>query len=196
MDNLQRIQSQFHDSVQTKLATIHQLGPTILAASELFAQRLTQGGKILICGNGGSAGDAQHFAAELLNRFEVERAPLAGLALTTDSSTLTAIGNDYHFDEIFAKQILGLGTAQDILVTISTSGNSNNIIRAIESAQQKHIPVIALTGKDGGQLAKSLTQADLELRVPSQCTARIQETHLLMIHCFCDLIDTILFGHA
>ena len=159
-----------------------------------MAASLKQGGKILACGNGGSAADSQHFAAELVGRFERERAELAAIALTTDSSILTAIANDYSFDEIFSKQVRALGKSGDALLAISTSGNSKNVIAAIEASQKKGIAIIAMTGRDGGKMATMLGERDVLLNVASAVTARIQEVHLLTLHCLCDAIDTILFG--
>lgn len=154
---------------------------------------LRAGHKILSCGNGGSAGDAQHFSSEMINRFEMERPPLPAIALTTESSTLTAIANDYSYDDVFAKQIKALGQAGDILLAISTSGNSTNVVRAIDAAQDRGMTVVALTGGDGGEIALLLAAKDIEVRVPSARTARIQEVHLLLIHCLCDVIDKSLF---
>jgi D-sedoheptulose 7-phosphate isomerase len=155
---------------------------------------LIAGHKILACGNGGSAGDAQHFSSEMLNRYELERPSLPAIALTTDTSTITSIANDYSYDIIFAKQIHALGMQNDILLAISTSGNSTNVVRAIEAAHERDMRVIALTGKSGGDMAEALSADDIELRVPADSTARIQETHLLIIHCLCDLIDHQLLG--
>ncbi len=194
MDTLARIRGHFNDSIDLKLASLDMLPSYIQQAGEVMVQCLQQGGKILTCGNGGSAGDAQHFSAELLNRYERERPALASLALTTDSSTITSIANDYSYDDIFAKQIRGLGREHDVLLAITTSGNSTSITNAVKAAQALKMPVIALSGKDGGELAKHLTSNDVELRVPGFSTARIQETHILLIHCLCDLIDTTLFG--
>jgi|TARA_B100000809_G_scaffold102240_1_gene100848 D-sedoheptulose 7-phosphate isomerase len=154
---------------------------------------LLENGKILCCGNGGSAGDAQHFSAELLNRFERERPGLPALALTTDSSTITAIANDYSYEEVFSKQVSALGQAGDVLLAISTSGNSANVIQAIKAGRDREMLVIALTGKDGGEVARSLSAQDVEIRVSSDSTARIQEVHLVVIHCLCDFIDNQLF---
>ena len=151
--------------------------------------------KILTCGNGGSAGDAQHFSSEMLNRFERERPALPAIALSTDTSTITSIANDYHFDDIFAKQLRALGQSGDILLAYTTSGNSGNIIKAVTAAHDKEIACIILSGKEGGALAPLLNENDIEIRVPSQSTARIQEVHLLISHCFCDLIDHQLFEH-
>ena len=150
--------------------------------------------KILCCGNGGSAGDAQHFSAELLNRFEQERPPLPAIAITTDSSTLTAIANDYDFNEVFSKQVMALGQAGDVLLAISTSGNSRNIMEAMKAAHERNMVIVVLSGKDGGTMAPLLKDSDVEIRVPSDRTARIQEVHLVVIHCLCDFIDTTLFG--
>jgi D-sedoheptulose 7-phosphate isomerase len=186
----ERIRQLFNDSIDTKLAALDVMPPAILRAAECMVDALKSGHKILACGNGGSAADAQHFAAELLNRFERERNSLAAFALTTDSSTLTSIANDYSYDEIFSKQIKGLGLEGDVLLAISTSGRSPNIINAIYAAHSKGMKVIAMTGKEGGDVARILrTAEDTELRVPGQSTARIQEVHLLLIHCLCDYID-------
>jgi len=194
MDSLARIKAQFEESIATKAAALSALPSAIAAASELMTGTLSAGGRILACGNGGSAGDAQHFAAELLNRFEMERPGLAAIALTTDSSTITAIANDYSFDQIFSKQVLALGQPGDCLLAISTSGNSPNVSAAIRAAHERDLRVVALTGRDGGEIAGLLHPADIEIRVPSQRTARIQEVHLLVIHCLCDCIDQRLFG--
>ena len=189
-----RIKQLFHDSIQTKTLAAESLPSVIREAGEAMVQCLLAGQKILSCGNGGSAGDAQHFSAEPINRFERERPSLPAIALTTDSSILTSIANDYSYDEIFAKQIKALGQSNDTLLAISTSGNSNNIIKAISAAQEKQLKIIALTGRNGGEIANQLREEDIEIRVPSQSTARIQETHLLVIHCLCDFIDNHLFG--
>lgn len=163
-------------------------------ASLRIVSALLNDNKILTCGNGGSAGDAQHFSSEMLNRFERERPGLPAIALTTDTSTITSIANDYHFDDIFSKQIRALGQEGDILVVYTTSGNSANIVKAVTTAHDKEITTIALTGKTGGTLTKILSETDIEIRVPSTSTARIQEVHLLITHCLCDLIDHQLFG--
>jgi D-sedoheptulose 7-phosphate isomerase len=163
-------------------------------ASQKIVESLINDKKILTCGNGGSAGDAQHFSSEMLNRFERERPALPAIALTTDTLTLTSVANDYHFDEVFSKQLRALGQAGDILLVYTTSGNSSNIVSAVKTAHDKEIIVIALTGKDGGALASILNESDIEIRVPSESTARIQEVHLLVTHCLCDLIDQQLFG--
>lgn len=189
-----KIRQLFNDSIDTKLAALDNLPPFIEKASECMVQAIKDNKKILSCGNGGSAADAQHFSSELLNRFDKERPSLAAVALTTDASTLTSIANDYQYEEIFSKQIKGLGQAQDVLMVITTSGNSANIINAVYAAQSKSMRVIALTGRDGGELSRILRPEDIELRVPGTNTARIQEVHILIIHCLCELIDEILFG--
>ena len=190
----QRIKNHFQESVATKQRMEGALAPRIAVAAQLMVESLKSGGKILSCGNGGSAGDAQHFAAELVGRFERERAELAAIALTTDSSILTAIANDYSFDDIFSKQVRALGKPGDILYAISTSGNSKNVIAAIRAAQEKGLRIVAMTGRNGGQLAGILKSDDVLLNVESQVTARIQEVHLLILHCLCDAIDNLLFG--
>lgn len=187
------ITAHFAESLATKTAAMDSLIPAIERAGTTMAECVRDGHKILSCGNGGSAGDAQHFSSELLNRFEMERPPLPAMALTTDSSTLTAIANDYSYDDIFAKQIKALGETGDALLAISTSGNSANVVRAIDAAQDRGMTVIALTGQDGGEMAPALIDTDIEVRVPSDRTARIQEVHLLVIHCLCDVIDRSLF---
>ena len=194
MDIELRIRNHFLDSIETKKNALEELIIPIKHAANCISDSLLNEGKILSCGNGGSAGDAQHFSAELLNRFEIERPGLPAVALTTDSSTLTAIANDYEYDQIFSKQILALGTNRDVLLAISTSGNSSNIIKAVQAAHERKMQVLSLTGNKGGKLAKLLKGDDIEIRVPSDRTARIQEIHLLVIHCLCDIIDAILFG--
>ncbi len=191
---LERIYENFRDSVQAKEWALDSMAANIAEATNRIVTALSDGKKILACGNGGSAADAQHFAAELVGRFERERPGLAALALTTDSSILTAVGNDYGFDHIFSKQVQALGQAGDILLAISTSGNSSNVLAAVRSAQERDINVIALTGKNGGALAEILGANDLHLCVPHHRTARIQEVHLLTIHCLCDGIDHLLLG--
>ena len=194
MDLVKRINQHFTDSAEVKLKAMEVLSVALSEAGRLMAACLESGGKILACGNGGSAGDAQHFSAELLNRFEMERAPLAAIALSTDTSTLTSIANDYHFDEVFSKQVIGLGRDGDVLLAISTSGNSPNVLRAIEAAHQRGMKVVALTGKQGGKMAAMLGKGDINLCVPSDRTARIQEVHLICLHCMCDAIDCLLLG--
>lgn len=189
MNTESHIEKLFRDSIATKQDSIDKLKSPIANAAELMAQSLEKQGKILTCGNGGSAADAQHFSSELLNRFERERPGLAAIALTTDSSTLTSIANDYDYDQIFSKQVLALGNQSDVLLAITTSGNSANVLTAISAAHQNNMSVIALSGKDGGKLPSLLQANDIEIRVPSHSTARIQEVHLLVLHCLCDLID-------
>ena len=188
----QRIQNHFEDSIATKQKAAEVLPTKIIDAINLMYLALMSGKKILACGNGGSAADAQHFAAELVGRFERERRELPAIALTTDSSILTAIGNDYSYDVIFSKQVNALGQAGDILLGISTSGNSGNVIAAIESAHAKGMKVVAITGKDGGKISGLLKDGDVHLCVPADRTARIQETHLLLLHCLCDGIDHLM----
>jgi D-sedoheptulose 7-phosphate isomerase len=184
----ERVRRHFQDSIATKQASID-LAPTIAAAAALMTRCLLEDGKILSCGNGGSAADAQHFSSELLNRFELERPGLPAVALTPDSSTLTSIANDYSYNEVFAKQVRALGQPLDVLLAISTSGNSENVLRAIQAAHERGLKVVALTGRDGGAIAEALGADDIEIRVPAERTCRIQEVHLLAIHALCDLID-------
>ena len=192
--NTQRILAHFQESADLKLQSANTLAQPISQAIELMFGALSNGNKILACGNGGSAADCQHFAAELVGRFERERFPLPALALTTDSSIMTAVGNDYSYKEIFSKQVQAFGQAGDVLLAISTSGNSANVVAAVEAALEREMRVVALTGKDGGMLAKMLTDADVHINVPHSRTARIQEVHLVTIHCICDGIDVALFG--
>ena len=189
-----RIRQLFQASIESKEQAMQVLPPYLEQASYLMVNALLNEGKILCCGNGGSAGDAQHFSSELLNRFERERPSLPAIALTTDSSTLTAISNDYSYNEVFSKQIRALGQPGDVLLAISTSGNSASIIQAIQAAHDREMLVVALSGRDGGGMASLLLPEDVEIRVPGTSTARIQEVHLLAIHCLCDLIDNQLFG--
>jgi D-sedoheptulose 7-phosphate isomerase len=189
-----RVLRHFHDSIHAKQRSMDMLPDDIVRASRLMVESLQNEGKILSCGNGGSAGDAQHFSSELLNRFEMERPGLPAMALTTDSSTLTSIANDYSYEEVFSKQVRALGHAGDVLLAISTSGNSGNVIAAIRAAHERDMRVVALTGRDGGDMAELYLPGDVELRVPADVTARIQEVHLVLIHCLCDLIDQSLFG--
>ena len=194
MDAVTRVRDHFAESIATKQTAAEQLVESIAAAGQVMSDALLDDGKILSCGNGGSAADAQHFSSELLNRFEMERPGLPAFALTTDSSTLTSISNDYSYEEIFSKQVRALGRPQDVLLGISTSGNSENVIRAIAAAHERSMKVVALTGRDGGRMAGIFAEGDVEIRVPATRTARIQEVHLLVIHCLCDLIDTTLLG--
>jgi len=191
-----RIQSAFKASIETKQQSLSVLAESIELASTMLNQALIGGHKILSCGNGGSASDAQHFSSELLNRYERDRPGLPAIALTTDSSTLTSIANDYDYRQIFSKQITALGQPGDLLLAISTSGQSPNIVEAIQAARESEIQVIALTGKDGGIIGKMLDENSIEIRVPSNVTARIQEVHILVIHILCELLDLQLLGPA
>ncbi|MBC7995305.1 MAG: phosphoheptose isomerase [Rhizobacter sp.] len=190
----QRIQQQFFDSADLKYAAAEILSRPIADAVSAVVGCITAGGKVLACGNGGSASDAQHFAAEFIGRFERERPGLAAIALTTDSSILTAIGNDYNFNEIFSKQVQALGQPGDVLIAITTSGNSANVLAAAEAAHAKDMTVIALTGHNGGKLGELLTETDVHICVPHERTARIQEVHILALHCLCDAVDLQLLG--
>lgn len=194
MNALERVRHSFEQSIYTKQQSVDVLAPVIVRAADAIADSLLAGNKVLSCGNGGSAGDAQHFSSEMINRFEIERPGLAAIALTTDSSTITSIANDYSYDEIFARQVRALGLPGDMLLAISTSGNSSNVCRAIAAAHEKDMRVIAITGRDGGDMAGLLADTDIEIRVPAESTARIQETHILILHCLCDLIDHKLIG--
>ena len=196
MDAELRVREHFAESIATKQAAVEQLSHSIALAGQLLAQALLEDGKILSCGNGGSAGDAQHFSSELLNRFEMERPGLPAVALTTDSSTLTSIANDYAYEDVFAKQIRALGRSNDVLLAISTSGNSENVNRGIIAAHERGMKVVALSGRDGGRMAGLLGDDDVEIRVPATRTARIQEVHLVVIHSLCDLIDSVLLGDS
>lgn len=193
MTAIEKIKQHFVDSIQTKIEAADTLPDSVAAAGQLMIDALVGEHKILSCGNGGSAADAQHFSAELLNRFEQERPSLPGLTLTADTSTLTSIANDYHYDDVFAKQIRALGQEGDILLAISTSGNSPSITNAIQAAHDRQMRIVALTGRDGGKISPLLKVDDVEIRVPAQRTSRIQETHILVIHCLCDMIDNHLF---
>ena len=190
----QRIQQQFFDSADLKYAAAEILSRPIADAVSAVVGSITSGGKVLACGNGGSASDAQHFAAEFVGRFERERPGLAAIALTVDSSILTAIGNDYAFDVVFSKQVQALGSPGDVLLGFSTSGNSANVIAAIEAAHAKDMTIIALTGRKGGRMREILTETDVHICVPHDRTARIQEVHLLVLHCLCDAVDLQLLG--
>ena len=194
MDLISRISENFSESAHLKLQSMDALAGPIAEAAERMVQCLKQDGKILACGNGGSAADSQHFSAELLNRFEMERPSLAAIALTCDTSTITSIANDYDYDQIFSKQVRGLGHANDVLLAISTSGNSRNVIAAIEAAHESDMTVVALTGRNGGKMSEVLEAGDIHICVPANNTARIQEVHLLTLHCICDAIDCLLLG--
>ncbi|MGD2082777.1 MAG: phosphoheptose isomerase [Chromatiales bacterium] len=194
MDLVERVKQSFYSSVQTKTQAISSMAEPIARAGELIVGRLLEGGKVLSCGNGGSAADAQHFSSEMVNRFERERPGLPALALTTDCSAITSVANDYSYEQVFAKQVQALGNPGDVLLAITTSGNSPSVVAAARTAQEQDLRVIALTGRDGGTLAEMLAPEDIELRVPADSTARIQEVHLLVIHCLCDLIDAQLLG--
>src|SRR3989338_7599969 len=193
MNLLEQISEHFSESIATKTQAQVSLTHFIAKAGELMAKCLEAGHKILSCGNGGSAADSQHFSSELINRYERERKALPAIALTTDTSILTSIGNDYDYHDIFARQISALGQPGDILLAISTSGNSKNVLNAVSTAKMSGLNVVALTGKDGGKLTHLLNQEDIEIRVSANKTSRVQETHLLIIHCLCDVIDSILF---
>lgn len=194
MDSATRVRGHFTESIETKQAAAGALTTSIVAAGELMTRALLADGKVLSCGNGGSAGDSQHFSSELLNRFEMERPGLPAMALTCDTSTLTSIANDYAYEDVFAKQVRALGREEDVLLAISTSGNSENVCRAIVAAHERGMRIVALTGRDGGRMAGLLNETDIEIRVPATRTARIQEVHLVVIHCLCDLIDHTLLG--
>jgi D-sedoheptulose 7-phosphate isomerase len=194
MDLIQRINQHFAESAKAKAEAVTVLAEPLSRAAERMVQCLMNDGKILACGNGGSAADAQHFAAELLNRFEMERPGLAAFALTTDSSTLTSIANDYDYDQVFSKQVRALGQPDDLLLAISTSGNSRNVLEAVQAAHDRQMGVIALTGKSGGVMGQLLAPGDIHLCVPHPNTARIQEVHILCLHCLCDAIDCMLLG--
>lgn len=190
----QRIQQHFIDSADLKYQSAQSLSKPVAQAVQAVLACVTSGGKVLACGNGGSAADAQHFSAEFVGRFERERPELAAVALTTDSSILTAIGNDYDFNRIFAKQVRALGQSGDVLLAISTSGNSANVIAAIEAAHEREMTVVALTGRGGGRIGALLRETDVHICVPHDRTARIQEVHILVLHCICDGVDTQLLG--
>jgi len=194
MDLLGRINQHFADSAKLKQQAVGVLADPLRMAAEKMFHCLMNEGKILSCGNGGSAADAQHFSAELLNRFERERPGLAAMALTTDTSTLTSIANDYDYNQVFSKQVRALGHAGDVLLAISTSGNSPNVMAAIDAAHERQMNVVALTGRNGGKMTAQLGAEDVHICVPSQVTARIQEVHLLCLHCLCDAIDLQLLG--
>ncbi len=194
MDLINRISENFSESAHLKLQSMDALAGPIAAAAERMVQCLKNDGKILACGNGGSAADSQHFAAELLNRFEMERPGLAAIALTTDTSTLTSIANDLDYEQVFSKQVRALGHKNDLLLAITTSGNSKNVLAAVRVAHENGMDVVALTGRNGGRMPEVLQPADIHICVPAQSTARIQEVHLLTLHCLCDAIDCLLLG--
>ena len=194
MDLISRIAQQFTESAQTKLDAVERLAAPIADAVDAMVGCLVNNGKVLACGNGGSASDAQHFVAELVGRFEMERQGLAAVALTTDTSIMTAVANDYGFKAIYERQVHALGQPGDILLAISTSGNSPNVIEAIHAAHDNDLRVVALTGKGGGEIGEILRDSDVHICVPSERTARIQEVHILAIHCLCDGIDCQLLG--
>ena len=194
MDHVSRIREHFADSAQLKLAAAETLAPAIARAAETITTSLFADGRVLSCGNGGSAADAQHFAAEMVGRFERERPELPAIALSTDTSILTAIANDYAFEQVFAKQVRALGRKGDVLLAFSTSGNSINVVAAIDAAREREMRVVALTGKGGGRIGELLGDGDVHICVPHDRTSRIQEVHLLAIHCLCDAIDRTLLG--
>lgn len=191
---IDRIIGHFNESARLKLDVADLLAPAIASAAELILECVLRDGKVLSCGNGGSAADAQHFSSEMVNRFELDRPGLPAIALTTDTSTLTSIANDFAYEQVFARQVSTLGQPGDVLLAISTSGNSPNILTAVEAAHGRDMTVIALTGRDGGRLAEQLGDRDVLICVPADSTARIQEIHLLTIHCLCDAVDNSLLG--
>jgi len=194
MEPAARVRQIFSESIDVKRDAVEHLAEPIARVAETLAQALLADQKIMTCGNGGSAGDAQHFSSEMLNRFERERPGLAAIALSTDTSTLTSIANDYDFSDVFAKQVRALSRPGDYLICFSTSGRSPNILKAIDAAHDRETHVVLISGRDGGQAAQMLVEGDAELRVPSRSTARIQEVHLMITHCLCDLIDRVLLG--
>lgn len=194
MDPIQRIQQHFADSANLTLQSVNDLAPLVSEAAVVMTDCLLSDGKMLACGNGGSAADAQHFAAEMVGRFERERPGLPAISLTTDTSILTAIGNDYDYDQVFSKQVLALGRKGDVLFAISTSGNSRNVVAAVAAAHEREMRVVALTGKGGGRMSELLAPGDVHLCVAHDVTTRIQELHILIIHCLCDAIDNALLG--
>lgn len=194
MQSTQRVLQIFEESIEVISKASNQIALQTVEAADLMIESLLSGGKLLVCGNGGSAADAQHFSAEMLNRYEKERPALPAIALTTDSSTMTAIANDYDYQDVFAKQIQALGQPKDTLVVITTSGNSENLARAVAAAHEKEMRCVGLNGKTGGKLSKLLTSSDVDIVVQGPSTARIQEVHGIVIHCFCDLIDQHLLG--
>jgi len=193
---LEQIQNNFTESIQTQIAATEAISGAIEQAGMMLVQCLLSGNKILSCGNGGSAGHAQHFCSQLINRFEAERPSLPAISLVAGSATITSIANDSQYDEVFSKQIHALGNGGDVLLAISSSGNSRNVVKAVESAVARDLPIIALTGHDGGDIAGLLGENDVEIRVPSARTARINEVHLIILHCLCEIIDTTLFPQS
>ncbi|NYT75530.1 phosphoheptose isomerase [Pusillimonas sp. ANT_WB101] len=194
MDMTSHMTSHFDDAIDTIKASATELASPLAAAVDMLFSALANNAKILACGNGGSAADAQHFIAELVGRFERDRLPLAGIALNTDTSILTAVGNDYGFDSIFERQVTALGQPGDVLLAISTSGNSPNVIKAIEAAHDREMSIVALTGKNGGLISELLYETDIHLCVPHDRTMRIQEVHIVLLHALCDGIDALLLG--
>jgi len=189
-DQINRVQQHFEASIRTKQLAMEALLPAIVSAADMICESLKKGGKVLSCGNGGSAGDAQHFSSEMVNRYNLARPGLAAVALTTDTSTLTSIANDFDYSRVFSRQVEALGNKGDILLAISTSGNSANVVEAVKTAQAQALGIIVLSGHGGGKLSALLDDGTIEICVASDSTARIQEVHLLVIHCICDLIDT------
>ena len=194
VDAMARIRRHFTESANLKLSSVEMLGPQIIRACAVMTECLLNDGKILACGNGGSAADAQHFSAELVGRFERERMGLAAISLSTDTSAITAIGNDYDFSEVFSKQVGALGRQGDVLLGITTSGNSANVLAAAQVAHERGMKIVALTGRGGGRLGELCRPDDVHICVPHSTTTRIQETHILAIHCLCDAIDCTLLG--
>ncbi|HCU89523.1 MAG TPA: phosphoheptose isomerase [Gammaproteobacteria bacterium] len=195
MDRLKRVQQNFDESITLKTEAAFSLGPKIVEAADSVLACLMANNKLMACGNGGSAADAQHLSSEMLNRFERERPGLAAIALTTDASTITSVANDYQFADVFSRQIRALGRPGDVVMAFSTSGQSNNIVSAIDAAHDQDARVVLVSGRDGGEAAKTLSKEDIEIRVPSASTARIQEVHIMIVHCICDLIDDHLLGY-
>lgn len=196
MNLANHLATHFEDNISATRRSLECLVEPLSQAIDLCFGCVTNNAKILACGNGGSAADAQHFIAELVGRFERERLPLAGIALNTDTSIMTAVGNDYGFDQIFSRQVNALGQPGDVLVAISTSGNSTNVMQAIEAAHEREMRVIAITGKGGGQISSMLLDNDIQLCVPHDRTMRIQEVHILLLHILCDGIDRLLLGDS